>query len=44
MLTSEERITEIAKMLSNEKVTEAAMATAKELLFNNLSILWFTNK
>jgi DNA repair protein RecN (Recombination protein N) len=35
MLTKEERITEIAKMLSNEKVTEAAMATAKELLFNN---------
>jgi DNA repair protein RecN (Recombination protein N) len=35
MLTKDERITEIAKMLSNEKVTEAAMATAKELLFNN---------
>jgi len=26
---------EIAKMLSNEKVTEAALATAKELLSNN---------
>lgn len=34
-LTREERILEIAKMLSNETVTEAAMATAKELLFNN---------
>ena len=35
MLTKDERITEIAKMLSNETVTEAALATAKELLFNN---------
>jgi DNA repair protein RecN (Recombination protein N) len=35
MLTKDERITEIAKMLSNEKVTDAALATAKELLFNN---------
>ena len=34
-LTKDERIIEIAKMLSNEKVTEAAMATAKELLLNN---------
>ena len=34
-LTKDERIIEIAKMLSNEKVTEAALATAKELLFNN---------
>jgi DNA repair protein RecN (Recombination protein N) len=34
-LTKDERIIEIAKMLSNEKVTDAAMATAKELLFNN---------
>ena len=34
-LTNDERIIEIAKMLSNEKVTDAAIATAKELLFNN---------
>lgn len=33
-LTREERITEIAKMLSNEKVTESAMITARELLLN----------
>jgi DNA repair protein RecN (Recombination protein N) len=32
LLTREERITEIAKMLSNEKVTDAAVRTAKELL------------
>jgi DNA repair protein RecN (Recombination protein N) len=35
MLTNEERITEIAKMLSNENVTAAAVATARELLLNN---------
>ena len=34
-LNDQERILEIAKMLSNEKVTEAALATAKELLSNN---------
>ncbi|NWJ50821.1 MAG: DNA repair protein RecN [Bacteroidetes bacterium] len=34
-LNNQERILEIAKMLSNEKVTEAALATAKELLSNN---------
>ncbi|MDP4289981.1 MAG: DNA repair protein RecN [Bacteroidota bacterium] len=34
-LSKEERIMEIAKMLSNETVTEAAMETAKELLVNN---------
>ncbi len=34
-LTDEERVLEIAKMLSNEKVTDAALAAAKELLSNN---------
>jgi DNA repair protein RecN (Recombination protein N) len=34
LLSKEERILEIAKMLSNEKVTESAYATAKELLTN----------
>ena len=34
-LNDQERVLEIAKMLSNEKVTEAALATAKELLSNN---------
>jgi len=33
-LTEEERIGEIAKMLSNEKVTASALKTAKELLNN----------
>jgi DNA repair protein RecN (Recombination protein N) len=32
LLSNEERILEIAKMLSNEKVTESAYLTAKELL------------
>jgi DNA repair protein RecN (Recombination protein N) len=34
-LNDQERVLEIAKMLSNEKVTDAALATAKELLSNN---------
>ncbi len=34
LLSKEERILEIAKMLSNEKVTESAYTTAKELLTN----------
>lgn len=34
MLSSDERVEEIARMLSNETITEAAMATAKELLAN----------
>jgi DNA repair protein RecN (Recombination protein N) len=34
LLSREERILEIAKMLSNEKVTDAAYATARELLLN----------
>ena len=34
LLNHEERIKEIAKMLSNETVTKAAMETAKELLEN----------
>jgi DNA repair ATPase RecN len=33
-LTDEERVEEIARMLSNEKVSEAAVLTAKELLKN----------
>ena len=33
-LTPEERVREIAKMLSNEVVTDAATQTAKELLKN----------
>ena len=32
MLDNEERIEEIAKLLSNENVSEAALATAKELM------------
>ena len=31
-LNHEERIKEIAKMLSNEKISDAAVATAKELI------------
>lgn len=34
MLSSDERVEEIARMLSNETITEAAKATAKELLAN----------
>jgi DNA repair protein RecN (Recombination protein N) len=34
LLSKEERILEIAKMLSNEKVTESAFTTARELLTN----------
>lgn len=34
LLSKEERILEIAKMLSNEKVTESAYTTARELLSN----------
>lgn len=33
-LSRDERVTEIAKMLSNEKVTDAALNTARELLLN----------
>ncbi len=33
-LSQDERVTEIAKMLSNEKVTDSAMITARELLLN----------
>lgn len=32
LLTKDERITELAKMLSNEKISDAAIVTAKELL------------
>jgi DNA repair protein RecN (Recombination protein N) len=34
LLTAKERIGEIAKMLSNETVTDSAYITAKELLNN----------
>lgn len=33
-LSRDERVTEIARMLSNEKVTDAALVTARELLLN----------
>jgi DNA repair protein RecN (Recombination protein N) len=33
-LTTDERIEEIARMVSNERVTEAAYLTARELLAN----------
>lgn len=35
LLTSEERVVEIAKMLSGEKLTDAALSNAKELLSSN---------
>jgi DNA repair protein RecN (Recombination protein N) len=31
-LTAEERVNEIAKMLSDDRISEAAVATAKELI------------
>lgn len=34
MLSNDERVEEVARMLSNETITEAAKATAKELLAN----------
>ena len=34
MLNNDERVNEVARMLSNETITEAAKATAKELLAN----------
>jgi DNA repair protein RecN (Recombination protein N) len=37
LLNSEERVTEIAKMLSGEKISEAAIINAKHLLSNGLS-------
>lgn len=38
LLTPDERITEIAKMLSGEKLTDAALSNAKELLASNNSL------
>ncbi|MFA8449576.1 MAG: DNA repair protein RecN [Bacteroidales bacterium] len=35
LLTKEERVTELAKMLSNEKITESAIEAARELLTFN---------
>lgn len=38
LLTPDERVVEIAKMLSGEKVTDAALMNAKELLKSNVSL------
>jgi DNA repair protein RecN (Recombination protein N) len=38
LLTPDERVLEIAKMLSGEKVTDAALMNAKELLKSNVSL------
>ncbi|HDP75866.1 MAG TPA: DNA repair protein RecN [Bacteroidales bacterium] len=38
LLTPDERIVEIAKMLSGEKVTDAALMNARELLKSNVSL------
>lgn len=38
MLTKDERITEIAQMLSGSEITEAAISNAKELINTNIKI------